>query len=194
MKWAPGYPSPVNSKRRQVVNRVEMARPLLWAFAGLLLASAPAGASEEICETAQQQQKSPQQPPAGRDDHGGRGEGERKHWWIDPKLRADLGITDQQSTAVEQIWQKSLPPLREAREKLAKMDDTLSKMIADGVDEAKVIAQIEVVENARAEANKARTLMIYRMNKVLKPEQRAKVKAMFEQNDPNRRGGRSGGR
>ena len=87
-----------------------------------------------------------------------------------------------------------MPSLREAREKLAKMDDTLSKMIADGVDEAKVIAQIELVENTRAEANKARTLMIYRMNKVLKPEQRAKVKAMFEQNDPNRRGGRPGSR
>jgi len=175
-----------------------MARPLFWAFAGLLLASAPAAASDEICETALQQQKSAQQPPAGRGDHGGRGEGdsrgERKHWWIDPKLRADLGITDQQSTSVEQIWQKSLPSLREAREKLAKMDDTLSKMIADGVDEAKVIAQIELVENTRAEANKARTLMIYRMNKVLKPEQRAKVKAMFEQNDPNRRGGRPGSR
>jgi Spy/CpxP family protein refolding chaperone len=175
-----------------------MARPLLWAFAGLLLASAPAGASDEICESAQQQQKNTQQPPAGRGDHAGRGDGdargERKHWWIDPKLRADLAITDQQSAAVEQIWQKSLPSLREAREKLAKMDDTLSKMIGDGVDEAKVIAQIELVENTRADANKRRTLMIYRMNKVLTPDQRAKVKAMFEQNDPNRRGGRPGSR
>ena len=174
-----------------------MARPLFWAFAGLLLASAPALASNDICETAQQQ-KSAQQPPAGRGDHGGRGEGdskgERKHWWIDPKLRTDLGITDQQSALVEQIWQKSLPSLREAREKLAKMDDTLSKMIADGVDEAKVIAQIELVENTRADANKRRTLMIYRMNKVLTADQRAKVKAMFEQNDPNRRGGRPGSR
>ena len=170
-----------------------MARPLFWAFAGLLLASAPALASDDICETAQQQ-KSAQQPPAGRGDHGGRGEGdskgERKHWWIDPKLRTDLGITDQQSALVEQIWQKSLPSLREAREKLAKMDDTLSKMIADGVDEAKVIAQIELVENTRADANKRRTLMIYRMNKVLTADQRAKVKAMFEQNDPQHRGGR----
>lgn len=176
-----------------------MARPLYWAFAGLLLASAPAGASTEICETAHQQQKpGPQQPPAGRPDSNVRGErdgrGDRKHWWIDPKLRADLGITDQQSAAVEQIWQKSLPSLREAREKLQKMDDALSKMIADGVDEAKVMAQIDLVENTRADANKRRTLMIYRMNKVLTPDQRAKVKAMFEQNDPNRRGGRPGSR
>jgi Spy/CpxP family protein refolding chaperone len=32
------------------------------------------------------------------------------------------------------------------------------------------------------------------MNKVLTPDQRAKVKAVFEQNDPQRRGGRSGGK
>jgi Spy/CpxP family protein refolding chaperone len=172
-----------------------MARPLFWAFAGLLLASAPAGASDEICEATQQQQQKAGQPPAGRaDNSGGRGDrdgrGDRKFWWIDPKLRADLGITDQQSAAVEQIWQKSRPALIEMREKLDKMDKALSQMISDGVDEKKVIAQIELVENTRAEANKSRTLMIYRMNKVLTPDQRAKVRAMFEQNDPRHRGGR----
>lgn len=176
-----------------------MARPLFWAFAGLLLASAPAAASDEICESTHQQQQKAGQPPAGRSDTpGGRGDrdgrGDRKKWWIDPKLRADLAITDQQSAAVEQIWQKSLPALREAREKLEKLDNTLSQMIADGVDEAKVIAHIELVENTRADANKRRTLMIYRMNKVLTPDQRAKVRAMFEQNDPQHRGGRSGSR
>ena len=169
-----------------------MARPLYWAFAGLLLASAPAAASNEICDLTQQQKAAGQSPAGKTDPPGGRGDrdgrGDRKHWWIDPKLRADLGITDQQSAAVEQIWQKSLPALREAREKLEKLDDALSRMIGDGVDEAKVIAQIELVENTRADANKRRTLMIYRMNKVLTSDQRAKVKAMFEQNDPQHRG------
>jgi Spy/CpxP family protein refolding chaperone len=173
-----------------------MARPLFWAFAGLLLASAPAGASDEICEAAQQQQKPAGQSQTGRTDSpGGRGDrdgrGERKFWWIDPKLRADLGITDQQSAQVEQIWQKSRPALVEMREKLDKMDKVLSQMISDGVEESKVAAQIELVENTRADANKRRTLMIYRMNKVLTTEQRAKVRAMFEQNDPQHRG-RSG--
>jgi Spy/CpxP family protein refolding chaperone len=108
---------------------------------------------------------------------------------VDPQDRANLGITDQQSALVEQIWQKSLPGLREAREKLTKLEDALTQLTStDGVDEAKVIAQIELVENVRADANKRRTLMIYRMHKVLTPEQRAKVKAMFEQREPQRRG------
>jgi Spy/CpxP family protein refolding chaperone len=169
-----------------------MARPLFWAFAGLLLASAPAGASDEICFlTQQQQQKAAGQSQAGRDGRGDRdGRPERKKWWIDPKLRADLGITDQQSVAVDQIWRKSAPALGELRQKLEKLDNTLSQMIADGVDEAKVVAQIEFVENMRADANKRRTLMIYQMHKLLTAEQRAKVRAMYEQNDPQHRGGR----
>jgi len=112
---------------------------------------------------------------------------ERLKWWIDPKLRAELAITDQQSAAVEQVWQKSAPWLREAREKLTKLEDVLSKL-TDGTDEALVIAQSERVETLRAELNKARTLMIYRMNKILTADQRAKVRAMYDHSDPGRRG------
>jgi Spy/CpxP family protein refolding chaperone len=113
-------------------------------------------------------------------------------WWIDAKLRADLGITDQQSAAVDAVWQKTAPGLREARLKLDKLEDTLSEMTQrDGADDAAVIAQIALVENTRAEANKARTLMIYRMNKILNADQRAKVKAMHERRDPPRRGSSS---
>jgi Spy/CpxP family protein refolding chaperone len=110
-------------------------------------------------------------------------------WWIDAKLRAELGITDQQSSAVEQVWQKSLPGLRDARERLGKLEDTLSKMTSDISDEAAVIVQIERVETTRAELNKGRTLMIYRMHKLLTPDQRAKVKAMkamYERREPPR--------
>src|SRR4030095_3805611 len=71
---------------------------------------------------------------------------ERPKWWIDAKLRAELGITDQQSAAVEAVWQKSLPALREGREKLEKLEDALSKL-TDGADEAAVIAQTERVES-----------------------------------------------
>jgi len=63
----------------------------------------------------------------------------------------------------------------------------LSKL-TDGSDEAAVIAQSDRVENLRAELRKGRTLMIYRMNKLLTPDQRAKVKAMYEHPDQGRRG------
>ncbi len=159
-------------------------------MAAVLALSVPAARAAELCDGSQPQRAGQQgrgDKPSGEHDHP-----PRAKWWVDPKLRAELGVTDQQSAAVEQIWQKSLPALRDAREKLDKLEQALTQMTsADTADEAAVIAQIERVENMRAEANKRRTVMIYRMNKLLTPDQRAKVKAMFERNEPQRRGGSS---
>ncbi|HYT68129.1 MAG TPA: periplasmic heavy metal sensor [Vicinamibacterales bacterium] len=171
-----------------------MDRRLSWVFAALLFLCAPTAGAAELCDTSQQR---PGQPPAGRNDRPGDKPGkpgdheghEPLKWWIDPKLRAELGVTDQQSAAVEQIWQKSVPGLREARSKLDKLEEALTQLTRDdSVDEAQVIAQIERIENMRADANKRRTLMIYRMNKILTPDQRTKVKALFERRDAQRRG------
>ena len=163
-----------------------MARHIAWVIA-LVLLSPAAGRAAALCE----QRGGPPAPHSDKpgDKPGESRPGQRPKWWVDPKLRADLGITDQQSAAVEAVWSKSLPALRDARERLDKLEDTLSLMTQrDGSDEAAVIAQIERVENTRAEANKTRTLMIYRMNKILTVEQRAKVKALFDRPDQGRRG------
>jgi Spy/CpxP family protein refolding chaperone len=152
--------------------------------------SVPAGA-DEMCTAAPQRNG---QPPAGKGDRPGDREGHPSppKWWIDPKMRAELGITDQQSAAVEQIWQKSVPDLREARAKLDKLEEALTALTnGNNTDEAAVIAQIDRVESMRAEASKRRAVMIYRMNKILTPDQRAKVKAMFERRDQQRRGASS---
>ena len=192
-KWASGYLSAVNIRRRGVVIHAEMARPLLWACAAALFFAAPAGAAAEICTASQQQQQKPGgQPPAGKSDRPGDHGGQQPlKWWIDPKLRAELMITDQQSALVEQIWQKSTPKIREARTKLEQLEEALAQLTRDdSIEEAKIIAQIDQVEQLRAEANKRRTLMIYRMNKILTPDQRAKVKALYERRDPSRRDSR----
>jgi len=171
-----------------------MARQLTWALA-LLLCASTSGRAAELCDATLQQTGGASSAAKPGDQRGDRKDGESpghqgpRRWWSDPQLRADLGITDQQSKLVEQVWQKSLPKLRDARAQLEKLEDALSQMLArDDADEAAVIAQIERVEAARAEANTKRTLMIYRMNKVLTPDQRAKVKAMMERRDGGRRG------
>ncbi len=176
-----------------------MARHIAWVVAVLLLVPTQGRAGGlcdgRICEKDQATQQRGGQPPAGShkgDKPGDQGQGHPgpPKWWIDPKLRAELGIIDQQSAAVEQVWQKSMPTLLDGRERLEKLEDALSQMTQrDGSDEGAVIAQIERVENLRAELAKGRTLMIYRMNKILTVDQRAKVKAMHEQRrDPSRRG------
>jgi Spy/CpxP family protein refolding chaperone len=179
---------------------MEAASHLAWAVAALLLvpgaagAAARAGGDDGICDRAQPTPQRGGPPPAGnRGDKPGepqKGHSGPPKWWIDAKLRAELAVTDQQSAAVDLVWKKSMPALVEGRERLEKLEDALSEMTQrDGSDEAAVIAQIDRVENLRAELAKGRTLMIYRMNKLLTVDQRAKVKAMYEQRrDPSRRG------
>jgi Spy/CpxP family protein refolding chaperone len=53
-------------------------------------------------------------------------------------------------------------------------------MIRDAVDEPTIVAQLDRVESVRAELNKARVLMLYRMNRVLSPDQRTRLKALWE--------------
>jgi Spy/CpxP family protein refolding chaperone len=160
--------------------------------AALLFAAGPARAAG-ACDAAEQRPGAPShakndkrqadQPPAGR-------EGPKK-WWIDAQSRSELGITDQQSAAIEQVWQRNLAQRAETRDRLDKADAVLQKMILDGADEPAVIAQLDRVEAARMEANKARVLMLYRMYKHLTQDQRvkldAKVKAWRERD--GRRGG-----
>jgi Spy/CpxP family protein refolding chaperone len=150
-----------------------MARHIGWAFATLLFFGVPATAHTP------QQQSQPQQVSRPSDAH--------RKWWTDGKMRAELGITDQQSAAVEAVWQQSLPRLRDLRHKVDDMDNTVSQMIRDAVDEPTIVAELDRVESTRAELNKGRTLMLYRMNRVLTADQRAKLKAMWEREHPTDR-------
>jgi Spy/CpxP family protein refolding chaperone len=163
-----------------------MVRHICWTLAALLALPAAASAVE-LCDRLTQD--AGQRGGRGDDRHkDGRSDDPRpKPWWLNESDRSELGLSDQQSASIDQIWQKSLPKLREAREQLDKLEDVLSKMILDAADEAAVAAQIERVENTRAEANKARTLMLYRMNRLLSPEQRIKLKALHDRREASRR-------
>jgi Spy/CpxP family protein refolding chaperone len=168
-----------------------MARQLAWALAALLLVPAASSAAG----TCDHQQPPDQRQAAAPAD---KGTGDRKpdqphqrpKWWVEPKLRQEFGITDQQSAAIDAIWKKDYAMRVERNERLEKLEAVLSQMILSVPDEAVINAQIDKVEAARSEANKSRVLMLYRINKVLKPEQRAKVdakaKAMREQRDRGR--------
>jgi Spy/CpxP family protein refolding chaperone len=185
-----------------------MARYSAWALAALLTLPAYSRA-EEACVRGQAQPPKPQQstpqqstpqpstPQPLQDAKNGGDQGHQRppHWWIEPQLRQQLAITDSQSKSVEEIWQKSIPELRKLRGQLMALQDQVSKMVDDGAAEAAVTAQIEQTENTRAQYNKLRTLMIYRMNRVLNADQRAKVKAISPPlyDDHRGDGRRSGG-
>jgi len=102
-----------------------------------------------------------------------------KYWQGESK--AELGITDQQSGEIEQIFQATMPGLKAIKHKLDRLETALSQTIKDGhADLATVSQQVEQFENTRAELGKGRTLQLYRMRAVLTADQRSKLKAMMD--------------
>jgi len=149
-----------------------MARYVAWAFAALLLVPS-AGSAAGLCEKGQSQAK-PGSPPNGKPEQGH----QPPKFWVDPKLKAELAITDDQSAKIEAIWSKDYKQRAETRKRLEELETKLDQMMLDAsADEAAIVAQLDKVEAARTEVSKARVLMLYRINKLLTADQRAKLDA-----------------
>jgi Spy/CpxP family protein refolding chaperone len=103
----------------------------------------------------------------------------RLKWWQDPKSKAELNLTAEQSSRIEEIFQASFPKLREGYQQLEKLESRVSKqIISDQTTEAELLHEVDAVESVRGELAKARTLMLFRMQRVLSPEQRVKLDEM----------------
>ena len=168
-----------------------MASRIAWVLAAALACASPASASS-VCE-----QGAGQKPdPAARGTDGkatdgkseGRKDEHRMPWWKAPETRAELGISDKQSKDIDDIFQATLPALRAAKEELDKLDDTVAKLIKEGTADISVVARQSLqAEQARANLTTKRTVMLYRMHRLLTPEQRTKLDAMFAQREAERR-------
>lgn len=111
-------------------------------------------------------------------------------WWQSEMFKRELGLTADQSAKIEVIFQKTVPVLRQQKDALDKAQADFNQMI-EASDDAQVMAQVGVVEAARSELNKSRTMMLLRMRRVLTPDQRVKF-VMLQQETRNH--GRSGGK
>ena len=92
-----------------------------------------------------------------------------------------MALTADQITRIEAIYQTTVPTLRAQKTALEKYEDKLSKVISDSAsDEAKVLQTADRVEATRTELSKTRTLMLFRMRRILTDEQNAKMKALHD--------------
>ena len=116
-------------------------------------------------------------------------EQERRHrWWHSEEVRTELGLTDDQSASLDDIYQETLPKRRESMHRLNAEELTLSALISDmDVQEIDVTRQIDRVEADRSELSKSRILMVFRMYRVLSASQRDTLDAWREQTDTERR-------
>ncbi len=129
--------------------------------AGLLLGWAGLARSQATGATPQQNATAP-----------------RPAWWRDDHYQKHLGLTSDQVTRLEAIFQAALPDLRKGRDDLDRQEAELSRLIEMNADEAVVARQVDKVEAIRAHLNKARQMLIWHHRQLLTPEQRVKFKAM----------------
>lgn len=115
---------------------------------------------------------------------------QRFKWWQADHVQRELGLTKEQVTRLEEIFQSSLPKLRKEKNVLDAAEDEFDRLVAKG-DYPATLAQVDVVETARAALNKSRALQLVHMRRVLTADQHAKLTAILRANDRDRDNGRS---
>ena len=115
---------------------------------------------------------------------------QRGKWWQDERFIRELGLTPEQSARLEDVFQNQQPLLRQRMQTLDQAEKVWDRLV-EKADDAAVMAQVDVVEAARAELNKTRIQMLLRMRRALTADQWAKFTAL-EQAQRDR--GRSGPR
>ena len=111
-------------------------------------------------------------------------------WWQSEEVTALLDLSTEQAAGIDRIYQRSLPKMHESYRRLNAEERTLSRMIANmQVEEIDITRQIDRVEAARSELSKTRTLMVFRMYRVLDPAQRAALKEWMDLRRDDRAGG-----
>ena len=104
---------------------------------------------------------------------------QRGKWWQDERFGRELGLTSEQRTHLEEIFQKNLPTLQQRMKTLNDAQAQFDVLVEKG-DDTSVMNQVSVVETARADLNKARTMMLLRMRRSLTTDQWAKFTALHE--------------
>jgi Spy/CpxP family protein refolding chaperone len=109
-------------------------------------------------------------------------------WWQTERFQKELKLTPEQITRIEGIFQTSAPLMRAQKEAVDRREEKLSKVIADPKsDEPSVIQATDRLEMSRNELTRTRTLMLFRIRRVLNDEQLTKLNEMHEHDQRERK-------
>jgi Spy/CpxP family protein refolding chaperone len=141
-------------------------------------------------------QRPPQREPAANVQRGGPPgppDGmQRRKWWQDDRIIAELRLAPDQSARIEEIFQAAFNRMKPVADDLGKREELLSNLISGtDVTEAEVLKQADQVEALRGALSKSRTLMLFRMRRVLSADQRSKLVEIQKAQDRDRRQGRA---
>ena len=100
-------------------------------------------------------------------------------WWTSEQYKRELGLTAEQSRKLEDIFQAAAPALRTQRQALEDAEAQFEKLVSQA-EEKVVIEQINRVVAARADLNRSHSIMLFRMRRILTPEQWTKLGTLTE--------------
>jgi len=103
----------------------------------------------------------------------------RFKWWTNEKIIRDVGLTPEQVRRIEAIWTELKPLLEDLGSEITKQENEL-KALLDGekVIEKTVENCIDRLYRSRADMEKNKLRLRYRIRDILTPEQRTQVHEM----------------
>ena len=115
--------------------------------------------------------------------------GAHGRWWNNPKVVERLKLTDEQRKAFDGILLDHRAKLIDLRASLEKAELTLEPLMSDdSPNEAKILAQIDKVAQARAELEKANAGFLLAIRAKLTPEQWKQVQVFRANHEHEGRG------
>ncbi len=99
-------------------------------------------------------------------------------WWTRPEMAQKLGLTADQTKKMDDTFQQYRLKLIDLNASVQREETIMEPLVAaEQPDEAKIVAQIDKVAQARAELEKANARMLLGIRRLLTPEQWNKLKA-----------------
>jgi Spy/CpxP family protein refolding chaperone len=173
------------------IKRLTLGLVCVFGLSVAVSAERPSAGSQSGATSKPASTQTPAQPAASQKPGPGgpaSGQPDRKPWWGDEKTKKELGLTADQAKTIDQIYTSTKDELTGYWDAFQRENKELDRLISESkVEQWVVLRQIEKTEAQRSNFNKLRMMTLYRMHRVLTPEQRTKLQEIL---DRQRRDGR----
>jgi len=116
-------------------------------------------------------------------------QGNQGRWWNNPKMVDELKLTDEQRKSMDEIFYQHREKLVDLRGAVEKAELEMEPLMRDDQpNEAKILAQIDKVAQARAELEKANARFLMDLRNKLTPEQWKQVQTIRNNQQQGQRG------
>ena len=100
-------------------------------------------------------------------------------WWKDEDFRRRLNLSDAQVAQIDKVYKDTRPQQEGRMAELTRLESELSVLMKKDDAVEKVTIKVDQVEAMRAAMNKARTLMLYEIRRVMSSPQRQRFDELF---------------